>query len=55
MPVLLITIDLVRRNIKLVIDPSPAHAKGLFLSSNLYLLILILAICLGTVIVSLVS
>ncbi|KAA3663933.1 MAG: protoheme IX farnesyltransferase [Chloroflexi bacterium] len=55
MPVLLITIDLVRRNIKLVIDPSTDHARSLFLSSNLYLLILILAICLGTVTISLAS
>ena len=47
-PVLLITIDLVRRNIKLVIDPSPANARSLFMSSNFYLLVLILAICLST-------
>ncbi len=51
-PVLLITIDLVRRNVKLIIEPSTGHARSLFLSSNIYLLILILAICLGTIVVS---
>ncbi|MCA9929314.1 MAG: heme o synthase [Anaerolineales bacterium] len=47
-PVFLITVDLVWRNIKLVRDPSPAHARSLFMSSNFYLLVLILAICFGT-------
>jgi len=47
-PVFLITVDLIWRNIKLVRDPSPAHARSLFMSSNYYLLVLILAICFGT-------
>ena len=47
-PVVLISTDLLWRNVKLIADPSPAHARAMFLSSNLYLLILLLAICVGT-------
>ena len=49
-PVLLATIDLFRRSIKLLSDPSAKNARSLFISSNMYLLILLLAICVGTVI-----
>ncbi|RMG94706.1 MAG: protoheme IX farnesyltransferase [Chloroflexi bacterium] len=49
LPVLFITIDLVWRNIRLIADPSPKHARGLFISSNLYLLVLLVAICVGTI------
>ena len=45
LPVLAITIDLFYRNIQLIRDPSPLHARKLFMSSNYYLLVLLLAIC----------
>ena len=40
--VLAITIDLFYRNIQLIRDPSPLHARKLFMSSNYYLLVLLL-------------
>lgn len=46
LPVALVTFDLVRRNIRLIIDPSKPNARGLFISSNYYLLVLLMAICL---------
>lgn len=49
-PVLLVTADLVWRNVKLIGDPSPAHARSLFLASNVYLLVLLLAVCAGAVV-----
>jgi protoheme IX farnesyltransferase len=48
-PVAWVTADLFWRNIRLIHDPSPQNAKGLFMSSNYYLLVLLLAICAGTV------
>ncbi len=54
-PVVWVTADLIWRNIKLIQDPSPKHAKKLFMASNIYLLVLLLAICVGTVVVSLTA
>lgn len=51
-PVTLVTADLFWRNIKLIADPSPANARGLFMASNVYLLVLLLAICIDTTIAS---
>jgi heme O synthase-like polyprenyltransferase len=48
-PVLIVTIDLFYRNIQLIRDPSPLNARRLFMSSNYYLLILLLAICVDMV------
>jgi protoheme IX farnesyltransferase len=48
-PVLLITIDLFWRSIKLLFDPSPRNARKVFISSNIYLLVLLVAICVGSV------
>ncbi|MFO7664498.1 MAG: heme o synthase [Chloroflexota bacterium] len=48
-PVLIITIDLFYRNIQLIRDPSPLNARRLFMSSNYYLLVLLLAICVDMV------
>jgi heme O synthase-like polyprenyltransferase len=48
-PVIWVTADLFWRNIKLIQTPSSENAKGLFMSSNIYLLVLLLAICAGTV------
>jgi protoheme IX farnesyltransferase len=44
-PVFLVTADLFYRNVQLIHDPSPLNARRLFMSSNYYLLILLLAIC----------
>ncbi len=49
LPVIWVTTDLVWRNVKLVQDPTSQNAKRLFLSSNVYLLVLLLAVCIGTV------
>ncbi len=47
-PMTAVTVDLVWRNIKLIHDPSPAHARALFMASNWYLLALLLAISLDS-------
>jgi protoheme IX farnesyltransferase len=47
-PVFLATAGLLWRNIKLIADPSPVNARALFLASNIYLLVLLLAICVDT-------
>ncbi len=44
LPMLFISGDLFWRNVKLIRDPSRDNALGLFLSSNFYLLVLLLAI-----------
>ena len=49
-PVFLITADLFWRAVKLIQDPSPINARGLFISSNLYLLVVLVCICVGTII-----
>lgn len=54
-PVAGITADLFWRNVRLIHNPSPQNAKGLFMSSNIYLLVLLLAICAGTVAASVTS
>jgi protoheme IX farnesyltransferase len=45
LPVAVVTADLFWRNVRLIADPSKRNARRLFISSNLYLLILLLAIC----------
>ena len=54
-PVIWVTADLFWRNVRLIQTPSPENAKGLFMSSNIYLLVLLLAICAGTVASSMAS
>ena len=49
-PVLLVSASLFWRTVKLIYDPSPRNARGVFMSSNFYLLVLLVAICVGTVI-----
>ncbi|MBE2200870.1 MAG: protoheme IX farnesyltransferase [Anaerolinea sp.] len=49
LPMLLITGDLIWRNTRLILDPSPLNARNLFISSNIYLLVLLLFICLDSV------
>lgn len=48
-PMIPITADLVWRNVKLIKEPSPRHARAMFMTSNYYLLILLLAICIDSV------
>lgn len=48
-PVAWVTADLFWRNVRLIQNPTPPNAKRLFMSSNIYLLVLLLAICAGTV------
>jgi protoheme IX farnesyltransferase len=47
-PVVVATIDMIVRNIRLIRDPSPQNARSLFISSNIYLLVVLLSICIGT-------
>jgi protoheme IX farnesyltransferase len=44
-PVSLVTADLLVKNVRLILDPSKPNARALFMSSNYYLLVLLLAIC----------
>ncbi len=46
---LLATLDLFWRNIKLIKDPSPPHARSLFMASNIYLTVLLLTIFIDSV------
>jgi heme O synthase-like polyprenyltransferase len=50
LPVSLVVGDMLWRNGRLLQRPSPAHARSLFLSSNLFLLVLLVAICLDAVV-----
>jgi len=43
-PMLIATVDLFARNVRLIVNPSPQNARGLFISSNIYLTVLLLAI-----------
>jgi protoheme IX farnesyltransferase len=55
LPVLWVTADLFWRNVRLIQDPSAAHARAMFLSSNIYLLVLLIAICAGSIITPLLQ
>ncbi|MCI0576615.1 MAG: heme o synthase [Chloroflexi bacterium] len=48
LPVAVATADLFRRNGRLIAQPTPQHARSLFISSNLYLMVVLLAIMTGT-------
>ena len=48
-PVAIVTIDMFARNFRLIAQPNPLNARSLFLSSNIYLMVVLLAICAGTV------
>lgn len=45
LPVLVVTISLIRRNILLVRRPTRDNALSLFISSNIYLLVVLVAVC----------
>ncbi len=49
-PVLIATVDMIVRNIRLIREPTPQNARGLFISSNIYLTVVLVAICAGSVI-----
>ncbi|MDX1615619.1 MAG: heme o synthase [Candidatus Promineifilaceae bacterium] len=49
-PVGLATADMLVRNVRLLSQPTPRHARALFISSNLYLMVVLLAVCLGTLV-----
>jgi protoheme IX farnesyltransferase len=46
-PVVLVTADMLLRNIKLMMKPNPKNARALFISSNIYLMVVLLAVCIG--------
>jgi protoheme IX farnesyltransferase len=46
-PVALVTADMILRNFRLLRQPNAKNARGLFLSSNIYLMVVLLAICIG--------
>lgn len=48
-PVLFVSVDLFWKNVKLIRDPSQKNARAVFMASNIYLLVLLVAICAGTV------
>lgn len=54
-PVLLVSLMLFWRNVQLIRDPSPANAKAMFMASNYYLTVLLLAVFAGTVARSLLA
>jgi protoheme IX farnesyltransferase len=54
-PVLVVTADMIIKNIRLVRDPTPLNARALFISSNIYLTVVLLAIIVGTVLHSIWS
>jgi protoheme IX farnesyltransferase len=51
-PVTLVIGDMLVRNIRLIRDPTPRNARALFISSNIYLTVVLLAVCIGTVVKS---
>jgi heme O synthase-like polyprenyltransferase len=48
-PVIIVTIDMIVRNIRLIRNTTPRNARALFMSSNIYLTVVLVAICLGSV------
>lgn len=54
-PVLLVSVTLFWRNVQLLRDPSPANARSLFMASNYYLTVLLLAVYIGTMVQSLLA
>jgi protoheme IX farnesyltransferase len=54
-PTLLVSADLVRRNINLIQDPSPENARAFFMSSNYFLTALLAAIYINTIVGAIVN
>jgi protoheme IX farnesyltransferase len=49
LPVAVVSADRMIKNIRLLINPNPKNARSLFLSSNIYLMVVLLAICVEVV------
>jgi protoheme IX farnesyltransferase len=49
-PVTIVTVYMLIRNIRLIKEPSPQNARSLFIASNIYLLVVLLSVCAGSVI-----
>lgn len=47
-PILFASIDMVRQNVRLIYHATPQNARTFFMSSNIYLTIVLVAICLDT-------
>jgi protoheme IX farnesyltransferase len=48
LPIMVVTVDMVARNVRLIREPNPANARALFMASNVYLMVVLLAICVDT-------
>jgi protoheme IX farnesyltransferase len=48
LPICVVTVDMLNRNIGLIRQPDPARARSLFMASNIYLMVVLLAICIAT-------
>lgn len=48
-PVLVATGDMILRNVRLIREPTPRNARNLFISSNVYLTVVLLAVCVDTI------
>jgi protoheme IX farnesyltransferase len=49
-PALLVTVDLLRRNLLMIKDPSRPQARSFFVASNIYLMVIITAACVSVLI-----
>jgi heme o synthase len=49
-PVAIASADMFRRNVQLIRNPIPAHARSLFLASNIYLMVVLVSIMVATMI-----
>ena len=49
LPVVLATVDLFARNVRLIAEPTPQNARTLFIASNIYLTIVLLGILISSV------
>lgn len=48
-PVILATVDLFARNVRLISEPTPLHARSLFVASNIYLTVVLVALMASSV------
>jgi protoheme IX farnesyltransferase len=48
LPVGLATADMIIRNVRLISRPTTQHARALFIASNVYLMVVLLAICVAS-------
>lgn len=55
LPVGVVTVDIIVRNVRLIRDPSPRSARALFIASNIFLTVVLLAACVGTLLHSIWS